>query len=610
MEPSEFLGGLLYKAQPKPGSALPPLPPGFSQTPEGLLVAPGAELTLLNFGGAYLVFSEYAPLDGLGEQPHKVAAKLRESFAAGEPFREMMAALAALNHFAHYPDQATPAIQTVRAALQPEPQQRFDNRLSDRQVFARQPILKSMRLVLSNPNRPFVRQHPPGLDPIFLVHATGDAMTRDDPHSDDQIGGLPDDFVMDIVANWTFHEGDDHWALMTRQAMLWRVHGDEAKKQFGSQSAVDLLAVTTGLEPEDFLAFGFSLIAHAMQWSPEKPSFVDLTQVLDKAPAVKRDAFVDLVCGTPDYFTQVFSSSDKSQWDLLAFESRPILNLNDDLLVLDESLLWERVTAGLYWFVFDSLKATKGYPEAEKWTRAWGDVVEATVGDMLQACALKTLDGVRLLWDEKDIWKAYGNDRPAADFVVDRGDRLIMFEVVSGQLTTNTRINLTRAGFDADIEKLVMSKVVQLDGSARSLLIDEEPLTGVASTGRHVIPVVVAAMGFPYIEPVVKHVRQLLKERGLLQDARIEELCIIDLRELEVLEGAAENGRDPATLLLTWQQQTQNHPLSFWNWVTANQSLVGGRPRRMRDQGQAIFDDIVDRLQLEGDIGAPWDDAV
>ena len=317
-----------------------------------------------------------------------------------------------------------------------------------------------------------------------------------------------------------------------------------------------------------------------------------------------------MVTGTPEEFKEALVATDKSQWDLLAFESKPVLRFDQGLLVLDESLLWERITSGLYWFVFDHLKRTKGYREAERWTRAWGDVVEATVSDMLQTCALTTLDGASLIWTEDDVQAAYGKGKPATDFVLDRGDHLVMFEVVSGQLTTNTRVNLTRSGFDADLEKLVMSKVVQLDGTARSLLADEESLTGVSSsTPRLVLPVVVAAMGFPYIEPVVKHIRQLLNEKGLLQDARIEQLCIIDLRELEVLEGAAEAGRDPVTLLLSWQEQTREHPVSFWNWVTVHQSLAGSRPKRMRDQGKGIFNEVRDRLHLEGDLDDPWDES-
>lgn len=220
---------------------------------------------------------------------------------------------------------------------------------------------------------------------MLLVHAAGDSIERGDPHAQVKIGGWASDAVIDLVANWMFHEGDDKWALLLRTATLWRAHGDLASAHLGGRTAVDLLQEATGLEPEDILALGFALAAHVMEWNPGRSQPLRLDAGLGMEPA-SIDAFVRLVAATPEQLAGKLASQSRSTWDFLPFESTPVPHLPDGYRILDESLLWERVTNGLYWFVFDHLKSTDGDGAALAWTRAWGDMVEAGIsGDHDQA---------------------------------------------------------------------------------------------------------------------------------------------------------------------------------------------------------------------------------
>lgn len=603
--PFDLLGEMLLRTGGAPvpaglGSAVP-IP--FIGGTTGLALPPMAVPSLLKFIGTYMTLNDYVPQ---GFRVSRTNAEvLLPQFAADMAFPEMISALAALNHFAHYPTKSSPAIDTLRAVLQPETRTRFEAMLPQRQPFARQPVLRAMREVLSAPSRHVTPTMPPGIAPIMMVHAAGDALSHGAPTTTGTIGGWPELYVLDLVANWNFHASDDKWALMVRQATLWRSNSDRTAIHFDGKSACQLLVEASGLEPEDFLALGFGLAAHATAWVPTKPQLVRLDAGLSM-DAAKVAAFAKLVCASPEEIASRFSAAAKSTWDFLPLEATPVLAMPGGYLVLDESLLWARVTSGLYWIVFDHLKATSGEEAALAWTRAWGDVVEAAVGDALRRCAVRALDGSPAFWTEDDLHAAYGKDTKASDFVLDLGDWLVAVEVVSGRITTGTRIELARSAFDKDVERLIMKKLRQLDATARCLVWSEEPLTGLRPTPpRRVLPLVVAAMGFPYIEPVVAHIEQLATDEELLTDGRIGPLCICDLRELELLEGATSAGDSLSAILTTWQHETRGRR-SFWDWTTSRPGGAPPRPSRMCDEGTRVANELRRRLGVQGDTGRSW----
>jgi hypothetical protein len=61
-----------------------------------------------------------------------------------------------------------------------------------------------------------------------------------------------------------------------------------------------------------------------------------------------------------------------------------------------------------------------------------------------------------------------------ADVIIDLGDGIAVFEIVSHRLTVPTRISGRRTSFDSDMEARVFKKVRQLNDTVRSL-VDEIP---------------------------------------------------------------------------------------------------------------------------------------
>jgi hypothetical protein len=58
-------------------------------------------------------------------------------------------------------------------------------------------------------------------------------------------------------------------------------------------------------------------------------------------------------------------------WQMRPLQARPLLRLGDDVVVLDERHLVERVTRGLYWLVHDHEKETYGDKARGAWTQVW-----------------------------------------------------------------------------------------------------------------------------------------------------------------------------------------------------------------------------------------------
>jgi hypothetical protein len=520
---------------------------------------------------------------------------------------DLMFALVALNRMAAHPEHAPAALSVMQAALKPEVRARFDNMAKQRRPFARQPVLTALRKVLASP-APRQNLIDPSVAAILLVHALGDRLnvTKTGDESE-PIGGMYGRLVLDMVANSDFHESDDPWAAIDRYVRLWRSHGPICENLLGGKVPTDLLREATGLEFEDFLALGFALFANVLAWTPGAPMLLNLQPGVQMDPEVI-DRFLQLLSATPDQIRAALATP-RSGWDFLEFQAHPVLNLPDGLLILDEGLLWQRFTSGLFWLVHDHQRDHTGDLARRKWTQAWGDVVEVVAEEGLTPLAPPLLGEGATIWDENDLRTAYGKKGGTADLVIDFGEKLAVIEVVSAQLTINTRIDCTRDAFERDLEKLVIKKVRQIDGTARKLIANETKLTGVRVTHpRTIIPIVVAAFGFPHLPPVHARLQERLKDEHLLQNGPFADLCILDLRDLELLEGAAERGDAPHHLLAEWQKSSLYRlPFRTWLWSQPGEKLGPlARPKRMDPAVTATMHELTDRLRLGDDTGKRW----
>lgn len=461
----------------------------------------------------------------------------------------------------------------------------------------RQLVLAAMREVLAHPetaNPP--RNLPPRMAGLMLAHVIAGDFDADNSRDDGAwLSGFPEDLALDMVRNQTFHDAFDLYAVIDRQLRLWRDYGPRVASKLGGRTPMQVLTEATGIDLEDFLALGFALLAHFLGWKPDGRIRLN-DNVAPSMPAAVQTRFFELISASLDELAQQCADPARSKWDFLAFQDRPVLHHDDSLMVLDGNYLIDRVTSGLYWFVHDHLKATEEDAARDRWTQAWGEMIEAMAEDDLRPHAPSDVTGAPTFFEEEDLRGAYPGKKNA-DCVIDFGDSIGVFEIVSGRLVNATRIDGDRAAFESDMEKIALKKVRQLDESVTCLLDNLSALIpGHADPGA-VQPVIVAGGGFPVSPIATRYIEEYCRTNDHLQDARIRALAVIDLGDLEVLEGLAQDGHAMLDLLAGWKASDladlslRNYLLETYPWDPERY-----RPDRMRPRVNAAFAEIKERL--------------
>jgi hypothetical protein len=149
---------------------------------------------------------------------------------------------------------------------------------------------------------------------------------------------------------------------------------------------------------------------------------------------------------------------------------------------------------------------------------------------------------------------------------------------------------------------LVFGKCEQLDAACNGVLADPAPLIGYQpSNSIRLVPVVVVGGGYPVNPFTMIYVAEFLTAKGWLADPRIDELCIIDLSELEMLEGLAQFGGSPTEVLREWKASGIAN-MSLRNFIL--RTGHGGRelrPKRMERAVNDTFERVLQHLKLRGE---------
>ncbi len=265
----------------------------------------------------------------------------------------------------------------------------------------------------------------------------------------------------------------------------------------------------TGADVEDVLAIGFALYAFMQSWQKGQPLLLSRA-ILPGTPEDLPARVLPLIAR--DLVDQQGELGlPSSPFDFLALESHPVVAEPSGLLVLDKDMLWARCTSGLYWLAHDRIKEQRGEAERHLWTMAFAKMVETMVEDELRPLAPPLLDGSTSFYTEEDLERAYGAVL-RCDVVIDLGDATLLVEIVSGQLTVQTRVHADLEKLESDFDRLVLGKCKQLDSTARNLFEDEEPLTGVARGRRtpRIIPALVVGGGFAVNSLSLSYIRTRL----------------------------------------------------------------------------------------------------
>jgi hypothetical protein len=501
------------------------------------------------------------------------------------------------------PEPTAKVIEELHRLLNPQARERLDNairpgRPDTREPIVRQTVLGAFRRVLTAGSSQDGDFGPRVAAAVHLTHAIASGFNSEAPTSTETFGGLPGEVAVDLVANQTFHSPMDVYATVSRTMNIWNRWGDHVRPLLDGRTPADLLLEATGLELEDLLAFGFAAWCHFANLSVGKPCL--LNKILHpEVDAEKWGRFVQLLSLTPEE-TALGLASPRSNWDYLAFESKPILELEGGLLVIDGTFLIKRVTSGLFWYVHDQERA-RGGAARMRWTQAYGDMMESYAESILEPMAPPVIGASDTTWfTEDDLGAAYPETK-RADAAIDFGTTVCVFEVVTHQLTVSTRIEVDLSSFKADLKVAIYKKAKQLHETCENLSTDLRPLTGDARTDVQVVPVLIVAGTFPVNDVTTAEIERHCRDEGWFEHARIQSLAVIDIEELEMLEAMWERGHSIVDLVVGWKTSDAGG-MSLRNWLIDTSGVDAMRPNRIQVEGEGAIQSLYERLNF----AAPW----
>jgi hypothetical protein len=427
-----------------------------------------------------------------------------------------------------------------------------------RRVFlARQQVVNAIRRVLQSQEPAAPEGKWQGLlSAILLCHSASDRLGSDLAQDTELAPGVPVGIGIELVQNTTFNTAPDVYRLFEMYSKLWSVQSVRMERVHLRRPPLELLREASGLDPDEFFALAMALYAAGVNWSkPGDPiAYNNLFDIYDER-AIR--AFLAVVAAPIERLSED-ARVDTSDWDTLTIEVRPVLEASIAPVVLDPVFLLRRVTSGLYWIVHDYERRHGGAKARNRWSQAYGEMMELQIEDDLALLAPPIVSGGgKSYFTEDDFAKAYPGSKAernkACDACIDLGASFLLAEIQSSQLGVRTRLKGLVASFEKDTERLVLKKAVQIDETARNLLEDEERLTGVARVARRrIVPVIIVGGGYPITPGSLSYISQRLEERELLADGRIDKLCVLTTDELDRLVAIHKRGPNAADVLRRW----------------------------------------------------------
>jgi hypothetical protein len=517
---------------------------------------------------AYLTARDYLPLYEQLRGNDFDPAAWTDALLRLHPREVYVQALAALNRVARQTQETLKIQDRFLSRLAPGLRTVIEVALSGgtdgqpRSLLARQPVLRAMRLALTatipetDPDER-VASFLTGVDPetaaIMLVHLAADSLRQAaQPDSEQELGGLPQSLAMEFVCNQIFNEPHDIGSALSRTWALWTRHGAEVRREQLEKKPLELLEEAVGLKLPEVLAPAFAYWTMTVQDRINGPVRINAFTHL-KLPPEKVEQFLGLFSTT---FEQLSADLEacKQPWQMLPLQTRPLLRIGDDVVVLDEPMLWEAVTTGLYWRVFDHVQPA-GRAAWERWTRAYAEMIEALAEELIEAAAPVLLGGSCALFTEEDIASAFATKKqmpPSVDAGIDFGDGVTLFEIVNKAMSLDARTGDAEA-FKRDVEQAVFKKAKQLDGTAGLIMRDPQPAASpLGKPAAKVFPVIVCGNHFP-LSPVTRnHVEWSLRNTGILNGPGIQPVAIVDLDDLEAFASLAKAGHLLPQVLHDW----------------------------------------------------------
>lgn len=354
----------------------------------------------------------------------------------------------------------------------------------------------------------------------------------------------------------------------------------------------------TGISLTDPRIVGMALWA----MSNNEPGLLNLVEPLANRlgwTLERLEANLALMSSTPEALRDEIDDDEKrlgTQWSFDVLRRFPIIRVSDEaVLVLSTGLLLDRIFGWLPLFDLQQGLRGVGRPMA---ARAETFFRRSCEREALDAMARIVAGPAQRFYDETALQRAFGADKPTADAALDYGDTWLVVEITTHQLKRGTVVAGRADSLETDLAYAIDAKVAQLDSSIRSIIENEQELTGVsAATRRAYVPILLATEGFPTNPMTYDAVADRVRGLDLLTDPRIAPLRILDLEELYFLEALATQTGASAAEVIEGHIQSGLAKMGLKDYLLLDRRVELRRPERLADPLSRAWDPLVQAVE-------------
>jgi hypothetical protein len=332
-----------------------------------------------------------------------------------------------------------------------------------------------------------------------------------------------------------------------------------------------------------YMQLGFSLIAQFSQpsvlkgrlspdhWQVNKDTYYQNTRLTEDDQekilshfAVDREGFVKA-------FKEEVKRTGSFDFSFLTMRNRPLLKVDDKIYVpMSLRFLKEKITAGIYWTIFDHLKDKYGDEGWRRFTRYFGLLFQHYVEEIFRRMVPDSPILAKRLFAEQ-TYKVGRNTQRTSDIMVIYGKEAVFVEVTAKRLNaTRTAIPGNIESFEQDIDQLVVRNAKQLDRVIDHFRQNFFDLGIDPHSVERFYPVIITIEEFPQMFLIRERIDKGLRDAGYLQKPFIDGLQIMDIEELEMIEPIVKSGKSLLGLLKARAADMRYKNLSIKQFLLAD----------------------------------------
>jgi hypothetical protein len=319
----------------------------------------------------------------------------------------------------------------------------------------------------------------------------------------------------------------------------------------------------------------------------------------------RRREALELLSATRTEFEEEFAAAGAGPphvaWEIRPFMRHPFLRCqNDGLVALSPRGICSWLSDGFHYRLLDSAQrraGTDGGRTSNNYT--------ALAGKLLEAYCIEIAESVHPGQRPVGSGRVYGEQpygrgggRQTSDVAIDLGQDLVLVEVSVSRLRADTLILGQNEQVEADLERMIVNKVKQLDGCISALIAGEAAIPDVdLDRVLRIWPVLVSAgevTQTPLLWDFIRH-----QAPACLKQPKVQPLTLLDLEDYEQLIALVERGR-ALHELLGKKTAPEYRDLELAMWLSHDPSAPAiERPPQMVDEAYArLADRAMDQIDF------------